>query len=508
VGVASRRPGEGTASPSTLVFDASDWDRPQTVTVTGTDDAVSDGPQAYTVVTAPAVSADPAYDGLDPDDVSVTNLDDDPSLVVEGADDLVTAEDGTSIVFTARLAKAPTGDVIVPIASTDAGEAAVSPTSLTFTPASWDVPQPVTVTGVDDAVADGTRPFTIDFGPLSSADTRYDGLVPAALTGFNKDDDFAPIAGKVISGASLCAVPAAPSQFPFAADELGGLYVVALCDDRLTMFASTDGGASFSAPIRLPAPAGVSDFTVAAGRGGTVLVPFTVAGRAVELARTTDAGATWTVRPLALVPAVQPRIAAARDTVVAVVGLPASNGPSPGSLVLRSQDAGASFTVGTTLPHALRGLIVERDGRSVWTFDEEADVLTSRDAGATFTPFANAGTYGNGWFAVGTNELFGISPVQIVVTSLADGSQLRKLDGPMADVLAVTLDDADVLTIVSSNVGPSLLGTRIPAGASSGSTAYVGPTANLVGALSLSRHATALASSTPSKLTFSLATWP
>jgi hypothetical protein len=233
-----------------------------------------------------------------------------------------------------------------------------------------------------------------------------------------------------------------------------------------------------------------------------------VAGRAVELARTTDAGATWTVRPLALVPAVQPRIAAARDTVVAVVGLPASNGPSPGSLVLRSQDAGASFTVGTTLPHALRGLIVERDGRSVWTFDEEADVLTSRDAGATFTPFANAGTYGNGWFAVGTNELFGISPVQIVVTSLADGSQLRKLDGPMADVLAVTLDDADVLTIVSSNVGPSLLGTRIPAGASSGSTAYVGPTANLVGALSLSRHATALASSTPSKLTFSLATWP
>jgi hypothetical protein len=38
---------------------------------------VDDGDQAYTIVTAAAVSADPNYDGLDAADVSVTNTDDD-----------------------------------------------------------------------------------------------------------------------------------------------------------------------------------------------------------------------------------------------------------------------------------------------------------------------------------------------------------------------------------------------------------------------------------------------
>src|SRR5262249_9353309 len=48
---------------------------PQTVTVTGVGDAVIDGDVAYTVVTSPAVSGDPAYNGLDPPDVAVVNRD-------------------------------------------------------------------------------------------------------------------------------------------------------------------------------------------------------------------------------------------------------------------------------------------------------------------------------------------------------------------------------------------------------------------------------------------------
>ena len=50
---------------------------PQTVTVTGVDDAVDDGDVAYTIVTAAAASADPAYNGLNAADVAVTNTDDD-----------------------------------------------------------------------------------------------------------------------------------------------------------------------------------------------------------------------------------------------------------------------------------------------------------------------------------------------------------------------------------------------------------------------------------------------
>lgn len=79
IALSSTDTSEGTVAPDDLTFTAADWSTPQTVTVTGVDDAVADGDTAYTVLTLPAVSTDPAYDGLDAADVSVTNLDDDPA---------------------------------------------------------------------------------------------------------------------------------------------------------------------------------------------------------------------------------------------------------------------------------------------------------------------------------------------------------------------------------------------------------------------------------------------
>ncbi len=43
---------EGTVGPASLTFTNANWAAPQTVTVTGVDDAAVDGPQAYTIVTA------------------------------------------------------------------------------------------------------------------------------------------------------------------------------------------------------------------------------------------------------------------------------------------------------------------------------------------------------------------------------------------------------------------------------------------------------------------------
>ena len=75
--LASSDESEGVASPSQLVFGESNWDVPQVVTVTGQDDASADGDIGYTIVLEPASSVDPSYDGLDPEDVAVTNGDDD-----------------------------------------------------------------------------------------------------------------------------------------------------------------------------------------------------------------------------------------------------------------------------------------------------------------------------------------------------------------------------------------------------------------------------------------------
>lgn len=73
--VSSSNVGEGTVSTATLTFTGTNWNSPQTVTVTGVDDTALDFTQAYTVVLGPATSADPDYNGMDPSDVAAANLD-------------------------------------------------------------------------------------------------------------------------------------------------------------------------------------------------------------------------------------------------------------------------------------------------------------------------------------------------------------------------------------------------------------------------------------------------
>ena len=77
IALSSSNTTEGTVSPASLVFTTLNWQTPQTVTVTGVDDAVVDGPITYTIVTAAAVSTDPNYNTRDAADVLVTNTDND-----------------------------------------------------------------------------------------------------------------------------------------------------------------------------------------------------------------------------------------------------------------------------------------------------------------------------------------------------------------------------------------------------------------------------------------------
>ncbi len=70
---------EGTVFPSSLTFTNGNFFIPQTVTVTGVDDALVDGNIAYTIITSAAVSDNNDFKGIDPSDVSVANIDNDGS---------------------------------------------------------------------------------------------------------------------------------------------------------------------------------------------------------------------------------------------------------------------------------------------------------------------------------------------------------------------------------------------------------------------------------------------
>src|SRR5207249_5517585 len=112
-----------------------------------------------------------------------------PGFTVVPTNNLITTESGGTDTFTVVLDKQPTADVTIPISSSDLTEGTVSPSSLTFTTNNWNVPQTVTVTGVDDAIVDGTVAYTIILGAATSADSNYNGLDPADVSVANADNE-------------------------------------------------------------------------------------------------------------------------------------------------------------------------------------------------------------------------------------------------------------------------------------------------------------------------------
>ena len=201
IALSSSDPGEGTMSPASVTFTSTNWAAPQDVVITGVDDAVADGSQVYSIMTAAATSADSNYSGMDASDVSVTNTDDDSAgITVTPTAGLVTTEAGGTDTFTIVLNSQPTDTVTIGVSSSDTGEGTVSPSSLTFTTVNWNAPQVVTLTGVDDAVADGNQVYSIVTGAATSSDSNYNGMDAADVSASNTDDDSPGITVNPTSG--------------------------------------------------------------------------------------------------------------------------------------------------------------------------------------------------------------------------------------------------------------------------------------------------------------------
>ncbi|MBK8171024.1 MAG: hypothetical protein IPK60_11865 [Sandaracinaceae bacterium] len=194
---------EATAAPTTLTFTPENWNAPQTVTVTGVNDDTEDGNQDYTILTAAAVSTDSNYSGLNGADVAGSNIDDESAgITVEPTSGLTTTEGGDDDTFTIVLNTQPTADVTIALSSSASDEATIVPDSVTFTTANWNSAQTVTVTGVDDASADGNQDFTIVTAAATSSDADYSGLDAEDVAGTNLDDETPGIIVDPISGAN------------------------------------------------------------------------------------------------------------------------------------------------------------------------------------------------------------------------------------------------------------------------------------------------------------------
>jgi hypothetical protein len=130
------------SSGASLTFTPANYNLPQLVTISATEDADVDNDSAVFRVLAPGIAT---YD------VTVNGIDnDDPQLVISTPS--LNVNEGNSNTFTVRLASVPAGSVNVSVART-AGDTDVSVSSgasLTFTTGNYATPQTVTIAAAED----------------------------------------------------------------------------------------------------------------------------------------------------------------------------------------------------------------------------------------------------------------------------------------------------------------------------------------------------------------------
>lgn len=178
-------------SPATLSFDSGNWSTPQTVTVTAVNDSFSSELVHLGYIGHVASSADPNYAGIGAPG-AVAFVGDNNSAGSNGitvrhtggdsAANTTVTEGGSSDAFVVGLNRAPTGTVTVSVGSN--ARVTRTPATLTFTTANWQMPQVVTVTAVDDAIANGSSTFNL---LLSSSGGGYSSSVNAAVTVLDND---------------------------------------------------------------------------------------------------------------------------------------------------------------------------------------------------------------------------------------------------------------------------------------------------------------------------------
>ena len=157
--VVSADAGEVTPDSATLTFTPLDWDVPKTVLLTGVDDQNADGSQDTPITIAVDASSDAAFTGLAGQTVSVETTDDEVAdfAITESGGSTSVTEAGSSDSFDVVLLSRPSSSVTLVAISPDLGEVTVTPSSVSFPPGQWNSPRTFTVTGADDAVADGNQ---------------------------------------------------------------------------------------------------------------------------------------------------------------------------------------------------------------------------------------------------------------------------------------------------------------------------------------------------------------
>ena len=168
-----------------LLFSTTNWNTAKTVYVTGVQD--DDGEDETVTLTHDPSGGD--YGDVANAEVPVSVTDNDTQGATGTPLGLIVQENSAA-TYTLVLHTEPAGgDVSVAVASSDSSTIAVSPVALTFTAGNWNMPQRVTVEGLDDADA-GDEVVTLSHTPTGA---DYGTVTIGDVTVSVLDDDAAGV---------------------------------------------------------------------------------------------------------------------------------------------------------------------------------------------------------------------------------------------------------------------------------------------------------------------------
>ena len=169
---------------NTLTFTSSNWNTPQTVTLTAQQDD-NGFDESVTIAHAAATTTNSEYRNVNGSFTASVNDDETPAITLSAT--MLTVPEENSRTYTVRLATEPVGGSVTVDITGAENRLSASPTRLVFTAGNWDTARTVTVTAANDN--DGTNDMATFSHAASGADY---GSVPAATIVATSTDDDAP----------------------------------------------------------------------------------------------------------------------------------------------------------------------------------------------------------------------------------------------------------------------------------------------------------------------------
>ena len=181
---------------TSLVFDETNWNITQTVSLNSVEDIILDGTVSSTIsVVVDAASPATAFISLTSQTLSVATLDNDVAGFSLSPIAGSLTEDATpTMTFGVSLNVQPLTPVTIDFSSSDTGEVIIANSSAyLFNPLSWNTTQTVTLQAVDDFLIDGSQAVSITANDKPVPDAGFLALASQTISVTNADNDVASI---------------------------------------------------------------------------------------------------------------------------------------------------------------------------------------------------------------------------------------------------------------------------------------------------------------------------